>query len=518
MQKLLILFLTKYRGWVNLFLAVPVSFLFQRIQNSRNWFYRHFFATNKRHDKMVAEIQAQVKQAYENGHKMCTARKPWKTMSLRVATFKKDCAQIRINLKNILDIDTDKMTVRVEPMVTMGDMTHALVPKGYALAVQVEMDDLTIGGLCMGVGIETTSHRHGFLFETIEAFEVITANGNLVRATKTENSDLFHALPWSHGTLGFLVAVELKIIPIKPYMKLTYIPCHSQQAFCEQFQALSESQNPPAYLEGLVFSSEKSVIMCGELADRKDVEPNIKINPINRWYKKWFYSHVESFLEKGKSVELIPLRHYFHRHTPSVFFQLKDLIPFANKPWYRWLFAWMGAPKISLMKLTYTKELRKQAMFNRVTQDIIVPMSDMNEALNFSHPRFEIYPIWICPVRLFNHGENEGFLRNPENTNNIGESKMFVDIGIYGIPKAVENQQPWDMIKVSRELEQFTTSKKGYHLLYADIFMNQSEFEQMFNHDNYRNMREKYHANKAFPEVYEKVLPESWLLKIMIDN
>lgn len=514
MQTLLIKFLTRYRGWVIFLIAVPISFIFQRVQNIRNMFFRLFFATHKNHEKRVAHIQSLVKEAFQNGQTMCTARKPWKAMSLRVATFKDSCAKIPINLKNILDLNTEKKIIRVEPMVTMGDITHFLIPRGFALAVQVEMDDLTIGGLCMGVGIETSSHRYGFLFETIEAYEIIAADGSLVRVTRTENADLFHALPWSHGTLGFLVAVEIKIIPVKPYMRLEYIPCHSQDEFCTKFRALSESVTPPSFLEALVFSEKNSVIMCGEFSDANNREPDSKINRINRWYKKWFYTHVEGFLTHKPHIEYIPLRHYFHRHTPSVFFQLKELIPFANHVLYRTLFAWMGAPKISLMKLTYTKQLRREAMFNRVTQDIIVPVSEMNNSLNFIHPRFGIYPIWICPVRLFDHGENEGFLRNPETKIANTNYQLFVDIGVYGIPKAVLEKKSWDMIAISREFERFTASNKGYHFLYADIFMTRSEFKSMFNHTLYQKMREKYHAQKAFPEVYDKVIPESWLIDI----
>ncbi len=516
MSKLLIALLTRYRGWVIFLIAVPVSFVFERWQNLRNVFFRLFLATPKYHDKKVAEIQAAVKTAFCSGKKMCTARKPWKTMSLRVATFKNDCAQIPIDLKNILHLDPQQQIVRVEPMVTMGEITRFLVPRGFALAVQVEMDDLTIGGLCMGVGIETTSHRHGFLFETIAAFEVITADGSLVRATRQQHADLFHALPWSHGTLGFLVAVELKVVPVKPYMRLEYLPCHSQQQFCQTFQRLCEAKTPPSFLEALVFSANESVIMCGEFADINARDKSSRINPINRWYKPWFYTHVAQFLKIGAAVEYIPLRHYFHRHTPSVFFQMKDLIPFANKAWYRYLFAWLGAPKISLMKLTYTKALRREAMHNRVTQDIIVPLNDMNESLDYIHPRFGIYPVWICPVRLFDHGVNEGFLYNPPRASGEPASQLYVDIGVYGIPKAVIEQKPWDMVTVSRELEAFSMSKGGYHLLYADIFMTKREFTHMFNHTLYYKMREKYQASQAFPEVYDKVIPESWL--IQLDN
>ena len=46
----------------------------------------------------------------------------------------------------------------------------------------------------------------GLYQETIAAYEVVLGDGSLVRVTKdNEYSDLFYCLPWSHGTLGFLV-------------------------------------------------------------------------------------------------------------------------------------------------------------------------------------------------------------------------------------------------------------------------------------------------------------------------
>ena len=39
------------------------------------------------------------------------------------------------------------MTVRVEPMVSVGDITRFLVPRGYTLAVTLEIADATLGGL-----------------------------------------------------------------------------------------------------------------------------------------------------------------------------------------------------------------------------------------------------------------------------------------------------------------------------------------------------------------------------------
>jgi hypothetical protein len=42
-------------------------------------------------------------------------------------------------------------------------------------------------------------------------------------------------------------------------------------------------------------------------------------------------------------------------------------------------------------------------------------------------------------------------------------------------------------------------------MLYAYCYMTKSEFENMFDHTHYRNMKLKYDPLNAFPEVYDKV-------------
>ena len=42
-------------------------------------------------------------------------------------------------------------------------------------------------------------------------------------------------------------------------------------------------------------------------------------------------------------------------------------------------------------------------------------------------------------------------------------------------------------------------------MMYADSYMTKQEFEQMFDHTLYYEMRQKYDCLKAFPNIYEKV-------------
>lgn len=504
-------FLTRNRGWIIFLFAVPVSFIYDKVRKIQSLIYRSFFASPKKHTARVKHISNLVKEASATGKKMVTARAPWKTMSNRVSDYKKDCIQIPLDLRDILELNEEGLTITVEPMVNMADITRYLVPKGYALAVQVEMDDLTVGGLCMGVGIEASSHIHGFLFETITEYELVVANGDILKASATEHTDLFRSLPWSHGTLGFLVGVTLKIVKIQPYIKLEYHPFHSVAELSAAFRKFTEEGSQPTFLEGLQFSKEEGILMTGSFDDGKNMT---SLNKINHYYKPWFYEHVKSFLSKGKGTEWIPARHYFHRHTPSVFFQLKDLIPFANKAWYRYLFSWLGAPKVSLMKFSMTKELRKKAFANRVAQDILIPVEAMEEALEIVDTDYNIYPIWLCSVKIVDYEKHHSVIPRPVNKKAGKNYGMYIDIGIYGIPTVIKKQQNWDSAYYGRKLEKFNLDKGGFQMLYADIFMTRKEFEGMFNLDLYNQVRETYGADKVFPDIYTKVIPERWLIDL----
>lgn len=144
---------------------------------------------------------------------MCTSRPGYKAMSFRKPLYKSTSYQIDCNLIDILEIDREQRSVRVEPMATMGQVTHTLAKLGWTVAMVPELDDLTVGGLVMGMGVESSSHIYGLFQSICLSYEMVLADGSLIKCSREENSDLFFCVPWSYGSLGLLTAVELKILP-----------------------------------------------------------------------------------------------------------------------------------------------------------------------------------------------------------------------------------------------------------------------------------------------------------------
>lgn len=54
-------------------------------------------------------------------------------------------------------------------------------------------------------------------------------------------------------------------------------------------------------------------------------------------------------------------------------------------------------------------------------------------------------------------------------------------------------------------LLRFTADVGGYPFLYADTFMTREEFERMFDLTAYKQVRQKYKAEGAFPHLHDKV-------------
>lgn len=141
-----------------------------------------------------------------------------------------------------------------------------------------------------------------------------------------------------------------------------------------------------------------------------------------------------------------------------------------------------------------------------------MPLSTLKEQVNKAVELFDTFPLLVYPSRIYNHrrGGLQGQLREPpaELLTPGTDYAMFNDLGVYGTPGQVRKRQPYNPTEAMRAMEQFTREVGGYSFLYADIFMTEAEFEQMFDLRLYRSVRQRYQAEGAFPALYEKVRPE----------
>jgi delta24-sterol reductase len=494
--------LTHHRGLFATLVLLPISCIYGAYISIRNRIMFRLRSAPARHEQRVQNVIRQIEDWKSSGarEKLCTARSGWQAMSEMVPKYKLTRRNIHIGMYDILEIDEERRTVRVEPLASMGQISRSLISRGWILPVVPELDDLTVGGLIMGFGVETSSHKYGLFQYICESFEIVTAEGKRLRCSASENAELYHLVPWSHGTLGFLVAAELRIIPARQYVRLHYLPVHGLNKMVEVFERECRDTEHNDFVEGLVYSRDRAVIMRGALTDA--VGSDGPVNPIGRWYQPWFYKHVEIYLEAGREgVEYIPLRHYLHRHTRSYFWTMEEIIPFGNHPLFRWLLGWALPPRIELLKYTETETTRRLREKHHVVQDMLMPMRHLKESLEYFDEHFELYPLWLSPMAVYGNDRYLGFL-HPFRDEDGTVDEMYVDIGAYGTPR----KKDFDGRTALPLLERFVIEKGGYQALYAKTLLSREDFRAMFDHGDYDRLRERLpYCRQAFGEIHDKV-------------
>ncbi len=111
-------------------------------------------------------------------------------------------------LNDITVLDGESGRVRVGAGATWGDVAHALAPSGLAIT-SGDYGGVGVGGIATTGGIGLLGRQQGLTIDRVLAYEVVTADGQLVRASAEENADLFWALRGAGGNFGVVTAVEL---------------------------------------------------------------------------------------------------------------------------------------------------------------------------------------------------------------------------------------------------------------------------------------------------------------------
>jgi FAD/FMN-containing dehydrogenase len=85
----------------------------------------------------------------------------------------------------------------------------------YALAPLLgSSPDVGVVGYTLGGGMGWLARKHGLATDSVRAFEVVTAAGEVIRANASENADLFWALRGGGGSFGVVTGMEIRLYPV----------------------------------------------------------------------------------------------------------------------------------------------------------------------------------------------------------------------------------------------------------------------------------------------------------------
>lgn len=114
-----------------------------------------------------------------------------------------------------IEVDPVRRIARAEAGLNLGEFDAATQAHGLATTMGVN-SDTGIAGLTLGGGFGKLARKHGLTCDNLIAAEIVTADGQLHRASASENTDLFWGVRGGGGNFGIVTAFEYRLHPVGP--------------------------------------------------------------------------------------------------------------------------------------------------------------------------------------------------------------------------------------------------------------------------------------------------------------
>jgi len=112
-------------------------------------------------------------------------------------------------------VDPALQTVRVQGGATWGDLDRETQLFGLAVPGGV-VSTTGVAGLTLHGGLGHLRRKHGLSIDSLVSVDIVTADGELRRASATENEDLFWAVRGAGSNFGVVTSFEFRAHPVGP--------------------------------------------------------------------------------------------------------------------------------------------------------------------------------------------------------------------------------------------------------------------------------------------------------------
>jgi len=112
------------------------------------------------------------------------------------------------------DVDVDNRTIRVDGGALLGHIDVAAQPHNLGTTTGI-VSHTGVGGFTLGGGYGRTDRFMGLAVDNLLAANIVTASGEVLRASADENPDLFWAIRGGGGNFGVATEFEFRLHPFE---------------------------------------------------------------------------------------------------------------------------------------------------------------------------------------------------------------------------------------------------------------------------------------------------------------
>lgn len=141
-----------------------------------------------------------------------------------------------------VEVDVEAHLARVGRGCTLGDVDQATQVHGLASTLGF-VSATGVAGLTLGGGFGYLTRRFGWTVDDLEEVEIVTADGQVRRASRADNDDLFWALRGGGGNFGVVTEFVLRLHAVGPQVTAGIIawPASEAEAVLQLYRRTVES-------------------------------------------------------------------------------------------------------------------------------------------------------------------------------------------------------------------------------------------------------------------------------------
>jgi FAD/FMN-containing dehydrogenase len=157
----------------------------------------------------VTDVQAVMRHAAQRGLKVAPQGTGHNATALASL---EDTILLATQRMRGVDIDVTAQTARVQAGTLWLEVTEAATPHGL-FPLSGSAPDVGVVGYTLGGGLSWLGRKHGLAADSVTAIELVTPDGELVRATAEEQAELFWGVRGGSGNFGVVTALEFRLYP-----------------------------------------------------------------------------------------------------------------------------------------------------------------------------------------------------------------------------------------------------------------------------------------------------------------
>jgi FAD/FMN-containing dehydrogenase len=179
---------------------------------------------------------------------------------------------IDLSQMHSVDVNADAMTLRVDGGSLLGHIDGAASAHNMMTTTGI-VSHTGAGGFTLGGGFGRTDRKMGLAIDNLLAATVVTASGDVVRASAGENSDLFWGLRGGGGNFGIATEFVYRLHPFNPTVYGGTLIYKFNKDFLDFYAELHETLPDEANIEPSFIPGEDGntialveVVWCGDHA------------------------------------------------------------------------------------------------------------------------------------------------------------------------------------------------------------------------------------------------------------